>query len=297
MTRAAAVDIGTNTVRLLVADVDGTKLVDIVRDRAITRLGQGVDAERRLDREAMRRTLDAVARFVGRAKALGAERVRVAGTSALRDAGDRDRFATLLDQATGVLLEFLSGAEEARLSMLGATIGLPAGRYVVCDIGGGSMELSSSSASVSLDVGCVRLRERFLHDDPPSTEQTGAARAFVMETLGGAARALLDADGALVGVAGTTTTLAALVLGLDAYDRDLVHHATIERSDVERWSERLLAMTVDEIVAAGPVERGRADVLAAGVLILRCVMERFDHSRVLVSESDILDGLVLDLFR
>src|SRR5688572_23636423 len=184
VTRAAAVDIGTNTVRLLVADVDDTKLGVIERDRAITRLGQGVDADRRLDPTAVRRTLDAAIRFVERAKELGAECVRVAGTSALRDAGDRDDFVSALERGTGVRLELLSGAEEARLSLLGATADLPDGRYVVCDIGGGSTELSTVEASVSIDVGSVRVTERFLLDDPPTSAQVASATDHVVRKLG-----------------------------------------------------------------------------------------------------------------
>ncbi len=293
--RLAAVDIGTNTVRLLVADVTGGDLVVVDRDRAITRLGQAVDARGRLDEAAMSRTLEVAQGFVERARAQGAERVRVAGTSALRDAGDSERFARSLRDAVGAELELLTGEVEGRLSHLGATTGLPAGDHVVCDIGGGSTELSTSSASASLDIGSVRLTERFLRGDPPSASDVAAARAFVDHALSASELRFVEGERILIGVAGTITTVAALALGLRTYDRDRVHHAKISRADVCDWSERLLRKTADEIVALGPVERGRADVVGAGALILRAVMERWEHVEVLVSETDILDGLVLDL--
>jgi exopolyphosphatase/guanosine-5'-triphosphate,3'-diphosphate pyrophosphatase len=295
--RLAAVDIGTNTVRLLVADVGDGTLSEVTRDRVITRLGQGVDAGRRLDPDAVERTLAAAHRFVMRARELGAEHVRVAGTSALRDAADRDRFARKLEELAGAELELVSGADEGRLSLLGATANLASGNYVVCDIGGGSTEISTSRSSMSLDVGSVRLKERFLRGDPPSVEEVAATRAFITDVLDDAEFTPVDGDWTLIGVAGTITTLAALVLGLSAYDRTRVHHATIHRSDVRAWSDRLLEMTADEIACIGPVERGRADVIGAGVLILRCVLERWEHDQVLVSEHDILEGLVLDLAR
>jgi exopolyphosphatase / guanosine-5'-triphosphate,3'-diphosphate pyrophosphatase len=290
--RVAAIDVGTNTVRLLVADVRDGEVQPVERGRAITRLGQGVDAGRRLVPEAVVRTVDVIEDFARRAQESGAEAVRIAGTSALRDAADRDAFAALVLERSGSPLEVLPGAEEGRISHLGATLELDDGEYVVCDIGGGSTEVSMRDASVSLDIGSVRLKERCLHTDPPSPDQIDAARSVVDDALGAVG---FDVSGTLVGVAGTITTLAAVILGLRTYDHDRVHRSRLSRARVVEWSERLLGMAAADIMALGPVERGRADVLGGGSLILRAVMERWGLDEVLVSERDILDGLVLDL--
>jgi exopolyphosphatase / guanosine-5'-triphosphate,3'-diphosphate pyrophosphatase len=290
--RVAAVDVGTNTVRLLVADVDGPDVRPVERGREITRLGQGIDASRRFAPEAVDRTIAVVEAFVEHARRAGAERVRIAGTSAVRDAGDRDAFLTHVHERTGLEMDVLTGDDEGRLSYLGATFELDAGAYVVCDIGGGSTELSTSETSVSLDVGSVRLKERCLHTDPPTPSEIDHARTVIDDALDGVA---LPGDLRLIGVAGTITTLASVVLGLRAYDHDVVHRSMLGAADVAAWSDRLLSMTADDIVALGPVERGRADVIGGGSLILRRVMERWSFVSVLVSERDILDGLVLAL--
>lgn len=296
--RVAAIDVGTNTVRLLVADVEDGKATHVERDREITRLGQGVDDQRRLDPDAVERTIEVVARFVGAGRDAGAERIRVAGTSALRDATDRESFAGLVADRTRHPLEILTGADEGRLSMLGATSTLPPGKiYVVCDIGGGSTEISTPSASVSLDVGSVRLKERYLRDDPPTPDQLRAARRAVEDALDVTTRLVISGYETFVGVAGTITTLAALVAGQKTYDRQAVHGTVLRRDQVMAWTGKLMSMTTAEIVELGPVEPGRADVLAGGVLILKRTMLRFLFEEVLVSENDILDGLVLDLAR
>jgi exopolyphosphatase/guanosine-5'-triphosphate,3'-diphosphate pyrophosphatase len=292
--RVAAVDVGTNTVRLLVADVEDGAVRAVERGREITRLGQGVDAARRFTSEAVERTIAVIATFVERARVVGAERIRIAGTSAVRDASDRDGFVAQVRERAGCEMDVLTGAEEGRLSYLGATFELGDGTYAVCDIGGGSTELSTSEAFVSLDIGSVRLKERCLSGDPPSPSEVADAVAVIDDALAGID---LPEELTLVGVAGTITTLASVVLGLDAYDHDRVHRSSLSTSDVITWSDRLLAMTVEEIVSLGPVERGRADVLGGGALILRRVMERWSFGHVLVSERDILDGLVLDLVR
>jgi exopolyphosphatase/guanosine-5'-triphosphate,3'-diphosphate pyrophosphatase len=264
------------------------------RGREITRLGQGIDASRHLAPEAVDRTISAITAFAQRARRAGADRIRIAGTSAVRDAADRDDFLAQIRDRTDLDMDVLSGSDEGRLSYLGATFELEAGAYVVCDIGGGSTELSSSEVSVSLDIGSVRLTERCLTGDPPSTDEIADARSVIDTALGGVE---LPDGLRLIGVAGTITTLAAVVLGLRAYDHDRVHRSELTASDVASWSERLLSMTTDEIVALGPVERGRADVIGGGALILRRVMQRWSFDPVLVSERDILDGLVLDLVR
>jgi exopolyphosphatase/guanosine-5'-triphosphate,3'-diphosphate pyrophosphatase len=290
--RIAALDVGTNTVRLLVADAEGGHVTDVERGRDITRLGQGVDATARLHPDAIVRTVDSIEGLVRRARDAGAVHVRIAGTSALRDAGDREAFSSLVLERTGIELEVLAGGEEGRLTYAGATSELGPGLFVVCDIGGGSTELCTRDDAVSLDVGSVRLKERFLHDDPPATGEARAARTFVDELLRNVA---IPEGASLIGVAGTITTVAALVLGLHEYDSAVVHGSVLSRGDVAAMSERLLDSSAAQIVASGPVEPGRADVIGGGSLVLRAVMERWGFERVLVSERDILDGLVADL--
>lgn len=293
MSCVAAVDIGTNTVRLLVRGADGS---DLERDQRITRLGKGVDAARALSRDSMDRTLEAVRAFVERARELGAERIRIAGTSALRDASNAGEFAAVVRDATGIDLEVLDGRTEGRCAYRGATSRLGDGRFVVCDIGGGSTELITSGAEVSLDVGSVRVRERLLTSDPPRDDEIEAGRAFVGDAVTGAVRSLeLDGREQLVGVAGTITTLAALAADLEVYNSDRVHGSRMTRAVVDEWASRLLSLTVEEIKKLGPVQPGRADVIGAGVLILSVVMRVLGAEDVLVSEHDILDGLAADL--
>jgi exopolyphosphatase/guanosine-5'-triphosphate,3'-diphosphate pyrophosphatase len=284
----AAIDVGTNTVRLLVCD---EQMHHVDRRQRITRLGKGVDATGRLDPTAVQRTLDAVVEFVAQARAVGAERIRIGGTSALRDAADDDEFLGSVRSQTGLEVEILTGETEGRCAYAGATSWLEDGAFVVCDIGGGSTELITATKAVSTDVGSVRLKERFFTSDPPSPDEVEAARAFAFQALAA------DHVGReqLVGVAGTITTLAALVLGLQTHDSEKVHGARVWRSQVNDWSDRLLTLSSSEIAAIGPVQPGREDVIAAGALILDVVMEALDKEDVLVSERDILDGLVMEL--
>lgn len=291
--RLAAIDVGTNTVRLIVADALEVGRIEIVdHARAITRLGEGVDANRRLQPKPVVRTMQAIGLFAERARDAGADQIRIAGTSVLRDAADREAFACEVVERTGISFEVLSGEQEGRIAYLGATSELPEGDYVVCDIGGGSTELSTKGSATSMDIGSVRLRERCLLHDPPAPAEIAHASSVVEKVL---EQVDVPEGLSLVGVAGTITTLAALVLGLEEYDRDRVHLSRLERDDVERWSERLLASSAEEIIAMGPVERGRADLVGGGSLILALVMEGYGYDEVLVSERDILDGLVLDL--
>lgn len=286
--RVAAVDIGTNTVRMLVCDGDET----VARDSRITRLGEGVDASGELGAEPMRRTLEVVREFIERAHKAGAERIRVAGTSALRDAENRSTFADLVERECGLPLEILEGAEEGRLAYAGATSWLGPDGYVVCDIGGGSTELITATDVVSADVGSVRVRERYLDGDPPTPESLAAARAAIPEVFNGLDAAKRFADGRLVGVAGTITTIAALDAGLEEYDHDVVHGYRLTKSAVVRWAGELNRLSADEIRALGPVAPGRADVIGAGALVLEAVADVLQRESVVVSERDILDGLV-----
>jgi exopolyphosphatase/guanosine-5'-triphosphate,3'-diphosphate pyrophosphatase len=292
--RYAAIDVGTNTVRFLVVD-ERSEAVD--RGSRITRLGKGVDASGSIDRDAMNRTLDAVTTFVERARELGAESIRIAGTSALRDARNGADFLSEVREATGLDVEILTGETEGRCAYAGATGWLERGDYVVCDIGGGSTELITVANAVSIDVGSVRVRERFFSKDPPQPSEIAAAREYVRDAIAGGVAVLGRGREQLIGVAGTITTLAALALGLKKYDRERVHGSRLARADVEDWSRRLLSTSAEEIAKIGPVAPGREDVIASGSLILSIVMEVLNAGDVLVSEHDILDGLVAELIR
>jgi exopolyphosphatase/guanosine-5'-triphosphate,3'-diphosphate pyrophosphatase len=300
--RVGVVDVGTNTVRLLIADVVKGELTEVERVHEITRLGKGVDARKRLDVLAAKESANVIAGYVEKARAAKAERIRVAGTSALRDAEDAMQFVRVIQERCGEPLDILTGLGEGRLSFMGATAGLPEGLYMVCDIGGGSTELTvgqeGPTATVSLDVGSVRLTERFLRADPP----TGAQVQTVLSRVGDSLEEtnfelMVSQKETFVGVGGTITTLAAVALGLREYDSKAVHHARIATSEISKASERLRRMKVFEIRRMGAVEGGRADVITAGSLVLRFVMDRWGYDEVLVSEHDILDGLALDLVR
>lgn len=302
MTRVAAVDVGTNSVRLLVADPGGDAVLRAVeRQMRITRLGLGVDATGHLDDGALERTLATIQEFVSRARELGAHRLRVSATSAVRDASDRDRFFDGVRDRAGVEAEVLSGEEEGTTAFLGATATVDAERpVVVLDIGGGSTELilgtDQPTATTSRQLGCVRLTERSLFDDPPTAQQIEAARVFVDAELEAAA-ALVDVGSArtLVGVAGTVTTLGALHLGLDAYEPDRIHGTRLGIDGVTALTERLLSIPSAQRARMGPMAPGREDVIHAGALILERTMRHFGIREVLISESDILDGLAMGL--
>ena len=311
MSRVAAIDVGTNSVRLLVAEPvrgdpgagGGPALGTVHRDMRITRLGQGVDATGHLDDRALARTLDCIGDYARRFRAEGADRVRITATSAVRDAADRQRFFDGVRAVAGVEAEVLTGEEEARTAFLGATsavVGTPP--WLVLDIGGGSTELiighDAPEAAVSRQLGCVRLTERCLRDDPPSRAQVAAACQVIDAELD-AVEALLDPASArtLVGVAGTATTLAALHLGLDRYLPEAIHGTRVPVDAVHSLTDRLLALPAADRARLGPMAPGREDVIAGGALILLSVMERFGFPGVLVSEADILDGLALQLLR
>jgi exopolyphosphatase / guanosine-5'-triphosphate,3'-diphosphate pyrophosphatase len=301
MTHVAAVDCGTNSVRLLIADVGDGMPTDVLRRMEITRLGQGVDATGRLDQAALRRTGAVLAGYAAHVRDLGVRRVRLVATSATRDAANREEFAALVRERFGIEPEVISGAEEAALSFAGAVAGLPAGPpYLVCDIGGGSTELVSGSGAVSgaysMDIGCVRLTERHLRDDPPSAAQIAAAEADIRAALGPAREHVPLPPGAVfVGLAGSVTTVAALALGLPAYDPERIHHSRLTAAQVEETAGWLLAATRAERAATPVMHPGRVDVIGAGALILRTLMRELDRADVIVSEHDILDGIVAAL--
>ena len=301
--RVAVIDQGTNSIRLLVAETDrgGDGFVEIARDLVITRLGEGIDATGTLDPRALERTIAVLARYCRRARALGAEVVHVAATSAVRDAGSsRDAYAAAVRDLAGSELEILTGEEEAELSFLGATAGLDpnAGPFLVLDIGGGSTELvigavpGRADRAVSTQMGSVRLTERHVRHDPPSPEELGAVEAEVRAVLDDAARDLFrERIGTLVACAGTPTTLRAMSLGLARYDPDRIHRSWLAREEAERLLLEAARRPVAELAALPVMTPGRADVIVAGAAVLVTVMDRFGFDRALVSESDILDGL------
>lgn len=299
--RVAAIDVGTNSTRLLVAEerADGFRPLD--RRMTITRLGEGVDSRRSLSPEALARTFDTITQYAAMCGEYGVERLRVTGTSAVRDASNRDDFFRGVQRLTGSAPELLSGDAEARATFLGVRSDLAEhGPLLVVDIGGGSTELISGVEEpehlVSLDFGCVRMLEKHLHSDPPSPSQLESLRAEVRESLGRARVVLEVPPGArLVGVAGTVTQLATLKAGLPVYDPDVVHHTVLSHGDVRQIARRLASLPLKQRARVKGLERGRVDVIVAGAEILMCVLECFDAAEVLVSEKDILDGLVLEL--
>ena len=305
MIRVAAIDCGTNSIRLLVADVADTTLTDVVRRMEIVRLGQGVDRTGRLAPEALDRTFAALREYAEVLDREGAERVRMVATSATRDAANRAEFVTGVRATLGVYPEVLSGAEEAELSFLGATRelrdrGTLRPPYLVVDIGGGSTEFivgtEHAAAAVSVDVGCVRLTERHFATDPPTSDQVVAASRDVDEALESvAARVPVRDAKTLIGLAGTVTTVAGMARGLPAYDPDRIHHSVVARGDVARLAAALLAMSHDERAAVPVMHPGRVDVIAAGALVLDRVMQRFGFVELVASEHDILDGIAWSL--
>jgi exopolyphosphatase / guanosine-5'-triphosphate,3'-diphosphate pyrophosphatase len=301
--RLAALDVGTNSTRLLVADVAGGAIVaEHAREMVITRLGKGVDHTGRFDPAALARTLEVLAGYAATCRRLGVERRRLVATSATRDAADRQVFLDGVRDLLGVEAEVLTGKAEAAAAYRGATAGLDGDQpTLVVDIGGGSTELilgdgTTSRAMVSLDIGCVRLFERHLHSDPPTAGEVAALRADVAAHLASVA-GVLDPAAArrVVGVAGTVTTVTAIALGLEAYDPRRIHRATLDASEIAAVADKLAAMTVAERAALPVMAKGREDVIVAGALLLDELVRRFRLRKVIASEADILDGVLLEL--
>ncbi|MQA34502.1 Ppx/GppA phosphatase family protein [Modestobacter roseus] len=315
MTRVAAIDCGTNSIRLLVADVppEGAH-TDLLRRMEVVRLGQGVDATGRLAPEAIERTRLVLAEYAAQARELGAERVRMVATSATRDAANRADFEQMVLTTLGQLPDVVTGVEEAELSYLGATASLAAAAaahgaaaprppFLVVDIGGGSTEFvlgdaAGVRAARSVDVGCVRLTERHLHSDPPPPDEVQGAEADVRAALE-LVRAAVPVQEAvtLVGLAGSVTTVAALALELPGYDPDAIHGSRIPVGAVRSVTAGLLSATRARRAAYPVMHPGRVDVIGAGSLVLRVIMDALDFDEVVVSEHDILDGIALRLAR
>ena len=308
----AAVDVGSNSVRLLVLDDAGTR---ILRRITTTRLAEGVDRTGHLADAAIDRTVTAIAAFRDVWESAGVPsdtaHVRIAATSAVRDASDRDRFLTAVLAATGVPVDVISGEEEARLGYTGASAAVPSeDPCLVIDVGGGSTELvvgrdGAVVASVSTQLGCVRLAERALHTDPPTDTERATAVATAEQVLAAGLEGVQDALAphrltladvrTVVAVAGTATTLAALHLGLDHYAEARIHATVLDRVSLASLTDRLARMTVAERAALGPVQPGRSEVLHGGAIVLATALRLLDQPALVVSEADSLDALAAGL--
>ncbi|MBL8778173.1 MAG: Ppx/GppA family phosphatase [Acidimicrobiales bacterium] len=296
----AGIDCGTNSTRLLVADDEGRPVERLME---ITRLGKGVDATGALDPAAIERTLDTLRRYRVAMDRHGVERVRITATSAARDATNRDVFFDAAETIVGTRPELLAGHEEGELSFRGATADLdPAdGPFLVADIGGGSTEFVVGTTSVegvlSLDMGCVRLTEKFLHHDPPRAAELSAALSVVDAHLDDLEREIPQVRDVrrFVGLAGTVTTVAAVEQGLPAYDPEKIHHFVLTRAAAEDVFRTLATETVEQRKLNPGMEAQRADVIVGGCCVLVAIMRRFGFDECHVSEADILDGLVLSL--
>ncbi|PSL54213.1 exopolyphosphatase/guanosine-5'-triphosphate,3'-diphosphate pyrophosphatase [Saccharothrix carnea] len=315
MARVAAIDCGTNSIRLLVADVttsDGGErwLRDVHREMRVVRLGQGVDATGELHPDAIARTRAALVDYTDILRRKGTERVRMVATSATRDAANKAAFFDMTREVLGVEAEVITGDEEARLSFTGAVSDLDAdeGPFLVSDIGGGSTELvlgtwdgvhGEVEAARSVDIGCVRLTERCLRDDPPTEAQVEQAVRVTRDVLAEAFAAVPTAGAKTwIGVAGTVTTLVALAEELPRYDPREIHLARLSLDRIREVTAKLLTMGHDERAALGPMHPGRVDVICGGALVVRTLADHLETQGVtelVASEHDILDGIAFAL--
>ncbi|MDG4802882.1 Ppx/GppA phosphatase family protein [Micromonospora sp. WMMD980] len=306
-----AIDCGTNSIRLLIADLPdesagpSAPLVDVSRRMEIVRLGQGVDRTGTLAPEAIERTRVALADYAAEIEKAGVDRVRMCATSASRDASNANDFRAMVERTLGVAPEVVTGDEEARLSFTGAVRGLSADAeppYLVVDIGGGSTEFvvgtreAGVRGAISVDIGCVRMTERHLHGDPPTPAEIAAAEADIAAAVDRALAAVPGREAAtLVGLAGSVTTVVALAEGLTEYDPSRIHHARVPYERVASVTAYLLGATREQRLAEPVMHPGRADVIGAGALVLRVIMERAGMPSVVASEHDILDGIAWSL--
>ncbi|MFC7448810.1 exopolyphosphatase [Rhodococcus daqingensis] len=313
MRRVAAIDCGTNSIRLLIADADEAgRLHDVRREMRVNRLGQGVDATGAFAPEAIERTRESLQEYADMIRETGASAVRMVATSATRDASNREDFFGMTREVLGAVIpgaeaEVITGDEEARLSFAGAVGELDpaAGPFVVVDLGGGSTEVvlgdgDGVHAAHSTDIGCVRITERCLHDDPPTAEQVAQAREVALAKLTEAFdRVPVEQARTWVGVAGTMTTLAAVALELKAYDPEKVHLSRMSLPRLHEVNEQLTHMTHDQREALGPIHPGRVDVIGGGAIVADVLAvelaRRAGISELVVSEHDILDGIALSI--
>ena len=302
--RVAAIDCGTNSIRLLIADIDGNNFREVVRDMEIVRLGQGVDETGQFHPDAIARTLAAVDKFAAEIAKRGVEKIRFCATSATRDATNRHLFVDGVRDRLGIELEVISGDEEAALSFAGAIKDLDSsnGPFLVVDIGGGSTEFvfgtSTVEAARSVNIGCVRMTERHFASDPATPEQIEAARSDIQAAIAQAAAVVpITKAKTLVAVAGTATTVAAAALDLPEYDRYAIHLSRISAQQTHDVATMFATSTREQRLALGYMHPGRVDVIAAGSLVLSEIMKATGASEFVASESDILDGMAFSLAR
>jgi exopolyphosphatase/guanosine-5'-triphosphate,3'-diphosphate pyrophosphatase len=302
LSRVAAIDCGTNSIRILIADISGGKFKEVLRDMEIVRLGQGVDENKSFNLDAINRTLAAVEKFKNQLAGKGVEKIRFCATSATRDAANRDLFIDGVRQILGVEVEVIPGEEEARLSFNGATKELlqSDAPFLVVDIGGGSTEFVYGNKEVefakSVDIGCVRMSERHLKSQPVEMSQVAQAIIDIDKAIAQAAAVVpISTAKTLVAVAGTATTIAAAALDLETYDRYAIHLSRIPAEKVHKVSAAFQAMTKSEISKLGFMHPGRVDVITAGSLVLSRVMAATGATEFVASESDILDGMAWSL--
>ena len=304
--RVAAIDCGTNSIRLLIADITDGTLIDVIRTMVIVRLGEGVDKTGEFSQGALGRTFAALDSFEALIREHKPERIRFVATSASRDVSNRAEFVSGIKSRLGIEPDVISGDEEAELSFIGATADLlnqvnpPEAPYLVIDIGGGSTEFvlgtSAPTDSISTNIGCVRMTERNLTSDPPTTAQIAAATADVDAAIDQAFQVVPIAQAkSLIGLAGSVTTVAALALGLSEYDSEKIHGSRISAKAVHQVTQDLLHMKRADRAALGPMHEGRIDVIGGGALVLDRIMQRTGIREVLVSERDILDGIARNL--
>jgi exopolyphosphatase/guanosine-5'-triphosphate,3'-diphosphate pyrophosphatase len=304
--RVAAIDCGTNSIRLLIADIENDTLTDVVRTMVIVRLGEGVDKTGEFSQAALARTFAAIETFALLISQHQPERVRFVATSASRDVSNRSEFMDGVLSRLGIEPDIISGDEEAELSFLGATADLvneqepPAAPYLVVDIGGGSTEFvlgtTGPTAAISTNVGCVRMTERHLISDPATPQEIAAAIADIDAAIDLAYQSVpISQAHSLIGLAGSVTTVAAIALGLSEYDSTAIHGSRISASDIHRITGELLAMTRAQRAKLGPMHEGRIDVIGSGALVLDRIMIRTGLGEVVVSERDILDGIARGL--
>jgi exopolyphosphatase/guanosine-5'-triphosphate,3'-diphosphate pyrophosphatase len=302
--RVAAIDCGTNSIRLLIADIEGSQFREIYRTMEIVRLGQGVDQNKAFHPDAIARTLAAVDLFAQEISKRGVEKIRFCATSATRDATNRELFIGGVKERLGIEPEVISGDEEARLSFIGATkeFATTDGPFLVVDIGGGSTEFVYGHSDVefakSVNIGCVRMTERNIHSDPPTAEEIENARRDIQEAIAVAASVVpITKAKTLIAVAGTATSVAASALELKEYDRHIIHLARVSAEQTHHVAHTFAGMNAEQRSHVGFLHPGRADVFAAGSLVLSEIMKATGAKEFVASEADILDGIAGSLAR
>ena len=300
--RVGVIDCGTNSIRLLIADIDGNNFREVTRQMQVVRLGQGVDETNQFHPDALERTFAAVDLYAAELARRGVEKIRFCATSATRDATNRNIFIEGVKERLGIEPEVISGDEEARLSFAGATreFNRTDGPFLVVDIGGGSTEFvlgtDTVESAISVNIGCVRMTERHFHNDPPTADEVSIARSDIQNAID-IASASVDIKSAktLVCVAGTATTVAAAALNLPEYDRHAIHLSRISADQVHEVSNNFSIMTREERAALGYMHPGRVDVITAGSLVLSKIVKATGAKEFVASENDILDGMAWSL--